>query len=185
MRCAMLDRQPILTGPTVTLRPLRADDWDAVFAIASDRELWAGHPAHDRWQEAVYRPYFEAGIASGGALAMLDRETGAIIGSSRFDHARALPGEVEIGWTFIARARWGSGVNREVKRLMLGHALGTVEQVIFNVGENNLRSRRAMEKIGGRLTDRVYEAVMAGAPVRHVVYAIDRNDFANGPLAAA
>ena len=61
------------------------------------------------------------------------------------------------------------------------HAFGFVERVIFVVGEFNLRSRAAMEKIGGRLTSRIIESA-TGTPGRHVVYAIDRDSFEAGPL---
>ena len=66
---------------------------------------------------------------------------------------------------------------------MIGHALDHCDRVIFLIGENNLRSRRALEKIGGTLTDRHFDAEMTGGPVRHVIYAIDRAGFATGPLA--
>jgi RimJ/RimL family protein N-acetyltransferase len=72
-------------------------------------------------------------------------------------------------------------MNAVMKRLMLDHAFRHVERVIFVVGERNLRSRRAMEKIGGRLTTRIVEK--PGSPeTRHVVYAIDRESYAGGPL---
>jgi RimJ/RimL family protein N-acetyltransferase len=175
---AMLDRQPILEGLMLRLRPLCRDDWDALFAVASDPLIWEQHPAHDRWQEPVFRCFFEEGLAGGGALVIQERATGRVIGSSRYDHQRALPGEVEIGWTFLARDHWGGATNAELKRLMIDHALRAQEAVIFLVGETNLRSRRALEKIGARLTDRIDEAEMAGQPVRHLVYRISRADWA-------
>lgn len=90
-----------------------------------------------------------------GALAVIDRASGAIIGSSRMQaHDPADGGSVEIGWTFLSRDYWGGPFNREMKRLMLAHALQFVERVDFRVGEDNLRSRRAMAKIGGRLSER-------------------------------
>ncbi len=61
---------------------------------------------------------------------------------------------------------------------MLTHAFEFVERVIFMVGEGNLRSRRAMEKIGGRLIERTYTADAPGSTL-HVIYAIDRADFAS------
>lgn len=178
----ILDRQPHLTGRCVTLRPLRAGDWDALYAIAADPLIWAVHPAHDRWREPVFRAFFDAALASGGGMVIEDATSGAPIGATRYDFHRAEPGEVEIGWTFLARDQWGGGVNAEVKRLMIAHALASVDCAIFLVGEDNVRSRRAMEKIGGRLTDRVHVAEMAGRAVRHLVYAIDREGFAGGPL---
>lgn len=179
-----MDRQPVLTGERLTLRPMEAGDWHALFAVASDPQIWAVHPAHDRWQEPVFRAYFEEGLASGGALAVIERASGEVVGSSRFDRYRAEQGGiVEIGWTFLARRLWGGGYNAEMKRLMLVHALRSVERVEFRVGENNVISRRAMEKIGGILTEREDISVRAGVPQRHVIYEIDRAGFAAGPLA--
>ena len=69
-----------------------------------------------------------------------------------------------------------------MKRLMLAHALQAVERVHFIVGEDNVRSRRAMTKIGGVLDDWSETREVAGGPVRHVRYTIDRAGFASGPL---
>ena len=178
-----MDRQPTLQSERLLLRPLRPGDWDALYAIASDPLIWEIHPAHDRWQEPVFRAFFEDALAQAGALAVIDKGSGGIIGSSRFqNHDPRNGGSVEIGWTFLARSHWGGGYNAEMKRAMLVHALATVERVSFRVGETNGRSRRAMEKIGGRLTDRVDITELPAGPVRHVIYEIDRASFANGPL---
>jgi len=177
-----IDRQPELHSARLQLRPLRAADWSALYAVASDPLIWAVHPAPNRWQEPVFRCYFEEGIACGGALVIIDPVDGAIIGSSRYGMERAGPDEVEIGWTFLARRFWGGATNAELKRLMVDHALRQVPRVIFIVGEHNVRSRRAMEKIGGQLTDRIVDSTTPGIVGRHVVYAIDRQGFATGPL---
>lgn len=169
-----MNRQPHLTGELVDLRPATPDDFAALFAVASDPLIWEIHPAHDRWQEPVFRRFFDDGIASGGMLVAIDRATGAVIGSSRYDFGRAEPGEIEVGWTFLARSHWGGRYNAEMKALMLDHAFRSVERVIFLIGDTNFRSRRAIEKIGGYLTPREHHAEMAGKPVVHVIYAIDR-----------
>ncbi|MBL7373148.1 GNAT family N-acetyltransferase, partial [Escherichia coli] len=80
---------------------------------------------------------------------ILDRATGTVIGSSRFDNWDEAADEIEIGWTYLARAYWGGVYNREIKRLMLAHIHRFVRTAVFTVGVGNLRSRRAMEKIGG------------------------------------
>jgi RimJ/RimL family protein N-acetyltransferase len=179
----MMNRQPTLEGERLLLRPLRPDDWDALLAVASDPLIWEVHPAHDRWQQPVFRTFFDDALAQGGALAVVDKDGGAIIGSSRFqNHDPANGGSVEIGWTFLARSHWGGRYNAEMKRLMLAHALESVERVEFRVGETNWRSRGAMEKIGGRLTDRVDITQLPAGPARHVIYEIDRASFADGPL---
>ena len=179
-----MNRQPVLEGDRLQLRPYRAEDYPALFAAASDPLIWAVHPAHDRWQEPVFRAFFADALARGGALTALDKASGALIGSSRFqNHDSADGGAVEIGWTFLARSHWGGAWNREMKRLMIGHALGTVERVRFVVGADNLRSCRALEKIGAHLTGARETRMMAGGPVEHVHYAITRASFAAGPLA--
>lgn len=165
--------QPVLADDAVRLRPLTQDDFPALFAVASDPLIWELHPAVDRWQEPVFRQFFAEALAGGGALAVEEAASGRIIGSSRYDRTRVEPGEVEIGWTFLARDHWGGATNRRVKRLMIYHALMHFDQAVFYVGADNRRSRRAMEKIGGILLDgRTIDFTMAGAPATHVVYAI-------------
>ena len=79
-----MDRQPVLEGERLILRPLTEADWDALYGVAADRELWAVHPSHNRWQEPVFRAFFDDALAKGGALAIVDKASGALIGSSRF-----------------------------------------------------------------------------------------------------
>jgi RimJ/RimL family protein N-acetyltransferase len=145
------NRQPTLEGESLHLRPLVPEDRDALLAAASDPEIWAVHPEPTRWQPAVFQRYFEAALASGGALVVVERASGTIIGSSRYHGFDPDTSQIEIGWTFLARSHWGGRTNGELKRLMIDHALQTVCTVVFMVGRDNLRSRRAVEKIGGVL----------------------------------
>jgi RimJ/RimL family protein N-acetyltransferase len=138
-----------LKGKLVELRPLRAEDYHDLYAIAADPLIWEQHPASDRHEVETFRAFFREALASGGALIAFDTDTQRVIGSSRFhgyDEARC---EVEIGWTFLARTYWGGVYNREMKQLMLMHAFRFVTSVVFLVGPTNLRSQRAVEKIGG------------------------------------
>jgi N-acetyltransferase len=180
----MLDRQPVLEGEHVLLRPLAPGDWDALFAVASDPLIWEQHPAHDRWREPVFRAFFDDALANAGALVAIDRATDAVIGSSRFQGLdEADGGSVEIGWTFLARSHWGGTYNHDMKRLMLAHALASVAECRFLVGETNTRSRTALENIGAKLTDRREERIMAGGDIiPHLTYVITREDFWTGPL---
>jgi N-acetyltransferase len=168
------DRQPVLEGELVTLRPMTEGDREALFAVASDKLIWEVHPAHDRWKREVFDAFFDAGLASGGALTIVDRATGEVIGSSRYDGYDAEADEIEIGWTYIARAYWGGTYNREIKRLMLDHIHRFVATATFMVGEDNIRSRKAMVKIGGVLREGTVERTMAGEKRRHVIYEIRR-----------
>jgi len=143
------DRQPVLRGELLELRPLRADDFEELFGVASDPLIWEQHPEPDRCTEPVFRAFFDESLASGGALVALDRATGRIIGSSRFHGHDPERSVIEIGWSFLTRAYWGGRYNGEMKRLMLEHAFERVERVIFIIGPDNVRSQRAVEKIGG------------------------------------
>lgn len=181
-----MDRQPRLEGAHLLVRPLEPGDREALFEVASDRELWALHPAHDRWQRPVYDALFDDALAHCGALAVIEKASGRIIGSSQYRPSAKVPGAVEIGWTFLARDHWGGAANRELKRLMLTHLLAHAELAVFRVGSGNLRSRRAMEKIGGRLMELTEDVSYPdGRVIGHVFYAIDRESFAAGPLTRA
>ena len=142
------DRQPCLVGQLLELRPLRPEDFEALFRVAADPLIWEQHPDRNRYQEATFRAFFEEAVASGGALVALDRTNGRIIGSSRYHGYDAERSIIEIGWTFLARAYWGGRYNGEMKRLMLEHAFRSVQRVIFIIGPDNRRSQRAVEKIG-------------------------------------
>jgi RimJ/RimL family protein N-acetyltransferase len=143
------DLQPTLTGERLELRPLRPDDRDALYAAGSDPLIWEQHPERDRYTPEVFRRYFDSGLASGGAFVVVDRRDGRIVGSTRFNGYDEAASEIEIGWTFLTREYWGGSYNREMKRLLVDHALRFVTRVVFMVGATNTRSQKAMEKIGG------------------------------------
>jgi RimJ/RimL family protein N-acetyltransferase len=143
------DFQPTLSGRLLELRPLRASDFRYLYAVASDPLIWEQHPVKDRWKEDLFKVFFQESLDSGGALIAIDSKDSQVIGASRFHGYDEQTSEIEIGWTFLARSRWGGVYNREMKELMLRHAFTFVNRVVFLVGPQNLRSQRAMEKIGG------------------------------------
>jgi RimJ/RimL family protein N-acetyltransferase len=175
---ALFDFQPVLVGERMTMRPMQAGDYAELLAIGADPAVWALHPQPERATEAGFRAYFDDHMASGGALVAMLRDGGVLAGCSRFSMQYTEPGEVEIGWTFLGRSYWGGSANAEMKWLMMSHAFGFVERVIFRVGEHNLRSRRAMEKIGGVLLDKVQRVTIGGRPSTNVYYVICQEDFA-------
>lgn len=142
------DLQPTLTGELIALRPLRPEDWDELYAVASDPLIWEQHPNNDRHKEDVFREFFREALASGGAFAAIDVKDGRIIGSSRYAFYDEANSEIEVGWTFLARSYWGGAYNGEMKRLMLSHAFKFVDKVVFIVGPQNVRSQKALERIG-------------------------------------
>jgi RimJ/RimL family protein N-acetyltransferase len=143
------DLQPILEGKLLRLRPLQPEDFQELYVAASDPLIWEQHPNSDRYQEEVFKEFFREGLDSGGALIAIDAKDGRAIGSSRFHGHNEENSEIEIGWSFLARSHWGGAYNGEMKQLMLRHAFQFVNSVNFIIGTRNLRSQKAIEKIGG------------------------------------
>lgn len=168
-----MELQPVLEGPRLRLRPLKASDFETLYAAASDPLIWEQHPAPDRYERRVFEQFFNRGLKSKGALAILDKSTSAIIGTSRYYDLEGRD-SVCIGFTFLTRPYWGGAYNRELKFLMLDHAFIYVRRALFHVGEANARSRKAMEKIGANLVGRLERQKPDGSPDPTVVYEIRR-----------
>ena len=147
----VFEAQPTLHGDLISLRPLRQDDFEALYQVARDPLIWEQHPERNRYEPAIFRAFFDAAVQSGGALIVQDRQTGATIGSSRFFDWDLALSDVEIGWTFLARRYWGGRYNAQLKDLMLRHAFRFVDSVVFKVGAQNIRSQRAVLKLGATL----------------------------------
>jgi len=166
------DLQPKLKGDLLELRPLRPEDWVDLFAVASDSLIWKQHPERDRYKEDVFRVFFKDALKSGGAFVIIDLKTQQIIGSTRFYGYDPEKSEIEIGWTFLARKYWGGRYNAEMKRLLLNHAFKFVESVVFFVGEDNVRSQKAMEKVGAIKVGAATRTYGNHPPARNVKYVI-------------
>lgn len=166
--------QPVLKGELIELRPLKPGDWEELFAVASDPLIWEQHPEPDRYKEYVFRVFFQGALECGGAFVIIDRQTQQIIGSTRFYGYDAEKSEIEIGWTFLARKYWGGRYNAEMKRLLLTHAFKFVESVVFFVGEENVRSQKAMEKIGAIQAGIATRTYGNRPPAQNVRYVINR-----------
>src|ERR1700730_18146497 len=171
------DLQPTLKGDLIEVCPLTLEDFDAHFAAASDPLIWKQHPENDRHKRAVFQRFFDGAIESEGAFAVIERNSGRIIGSSRYCNLNPAEREVEIGWTFLQRAFWGGAYNRELKSLMLEHAFRFVERVVFVVGENNLRSQKALKKIGATFLRKEQRPGQGGVMTPNVIFQITPDQF--------
>jgi RimJ/RimL family protein N-acetyltransferase len=169
------DLQPHLKSEPIELRPLRPEDWCDLFAVASDPLIWEQHPESDRYKEDVFKVFFKDALESGGAFVVIDTKNKRVIGSTRFHGYDPEKSEIEIGWTFLARKYWGGRYNREMKQLMLGHAFQFVENVVFYVGENNIRSQKATEKIGAIKNGTVKKVYGNRPPALNVRYVIKKS----------
>ena len=164
--------QPTLRGEHVQLRPIRADDLDALHAAAADPLVWEQHSERNRHERPVFERFFAGALECGGGLLALDA-AGHVIGSSRYYDWDPSDRSVVIGYTFLARAHWGTGANREMKHLMLDHAFRWAKTAWFHVSPGNVRSQRALERIGARL-DRQQDVSVGGVMSPRMIYRLDR-----------
>lgn len=139
-----------LEGSLVVLEPLTAAHADGLWAAAQDERIWrwlaqigSSREYFDRWLDASLTAAAEG---REGVFATRERRSGALVGSSRYLNLRPADRVVEIGWTWLNPAAWGSGVNVEAKLLMLAHAfedLGCI-RVELKTDARNERSRAAI-----------------------------------------
>lgn len=162
--------QPILAGSLLRLRPLLPRDFEVLYPLAADPLIWEQHPESNRYEREVFEKFFAGAVESRGAFVIEDVKTDLPIGSSRYYNLDA--DKVSIGFTFLIRKYWGGIFNRELKTLMLEHAFQFATWVDFEIGENNLRSRRAVEKIGAW-----WVGIETLPTYRRVTYRLDEKTF--------
>lgn len=171
--------QPLLEDEAVRLQPLSADDFDRLYAVASDPKVWENHPNKNRYQEDVFRTFFEGAVKSGGAYIIFDKGTEEAIGGTRFYDLNEKEKSVLIGYTFFAKKYWGKGMNHRVKRLMLNYAFQFVDKVIFHIGAENTPSKKSIAKLGAHKVSELEVQYYGEAPKLNFVYEINKEDFYN------
>jgi N-acetyltransferase len=181
---ADFDFQPTLVGKFITMRPYVDTDFDALYAVASDPLIWEVHPVPERSERGHFKTNTDDALSDKGGLVAIEQATGEIVGFSRYSQRYVGDADVEIGWSFLARHLWGGQHNRDMKRIMLAHALASFLRVIFRVAAENGRSRRAMEKIGGERIPWGETDTVFNRNICYVAFAITRNNFENGPLSS-
>lgn len=170
--------QPTLENEQALLLPLQETDFDALYAVASDPLIWEQHPNKDRWQEPVFRNYFEGAMQSGGAFKIIDKASGQVAGCTRIYDYNAEDDSILIGYTFFGRAYWGTGLNRSVKALLLDYLFRFVSDVYFHIGAVNLRSQMAIERLGAAKVGEL-DVAYFGEPERlNFVYRIQKEEWA-------
>ena len=177
MNKTIFDLQPKLENELLLLRPLSDEDFEDLYKVASDPLIWEQHPAKDRCERNVFELFFKDAIASAGAFAVIDKKIGHIIGSTRFHAVKETKNAIEIGWTFLARKYWGGFYNSSMKRLMMEWAFQFVDNILFYIDEKNVRSQRAIEKIGGERIIALEGAVLEGRPGASVIYQITKKKW--------
>ena len=170
------DLQPTLSDAVVHLQPLKATDFERLYAVASDPLVWEQHPNKNRYQRPVFETFFEGAMQSGGAFLILDAEK-KVVGSSRFYELDSENKSVAIGYTFFARDCWGRGINRAAKYLMLKHAFRYVDKVIFHIGAENTRSQIAIGRIGAQKIGSLEMPYFGEKTLLNFVYCIEKANF--------
>ena len=179
------DIQPVLENEKVILYPLQENDFEALYAVASDPKIWEQHPNNDRWKKDVFRTFFEGAIQSKGAFKIIDKSTNTIAGSTRIYDYNEQDNSIYIGYTFYATAYWGKGINSSVKAVMLDYLFQFVEQVYFQIGANNIRSQIAIGRIGAKKVGEQEVAYFGELPKLNYVYRIEKEEwFANKIITA-
>lgn len=166
--------QPTLENALVMIRPLHESDFNMIYEIASDPLIWEQHPTRDRYKKEVFEKYFRGAIESGTAFTVFNNKKQSI-GCTRFYDLNESSRSVAIGYTFLSRDHWGSTYNSALKALMIDHAFRFVDKIIFHVGVNNLRSQKAVEKLGAIKTgegDMIYYGDISGN--RNFVYELNK-----------
>ncbi len=149
------DLQPHLSNDLIELKPLHEGDFEKLFAVASDPLIWEQHPDSLRYTREVFEKYFAGAVESKSAFLIYDKISNDLIGSSRYYDNKPAEHSIAIGWTFLARSHWGNTYNKALKKLMIDYAFNYVDTIVFHVGSNNMRSRKAVEKLGAILLSEI------------------------------
>lgn len=166
--------QATLENENVKLVPLNPNDFEELFSVASDQKIWEQHPNKDRYQREVFEKFFQGAIESIGAFKIMDKSSNEVAGSTRFYDYNPKENSIFIGYTFYATKFWGSKLNPQVKKLMLDYIFQFVDKVNFHVGKDNIRSQKAMEKLGAKKVDEVNVAYFGEPEKLNVVFEIDK-----------
>jgi RimJ/RimL family protein N-acetyltransferase len=169
--------QPVLENEQYQLIPLQQGDFESLYQVASDPEVWRQHPNKDRYRKEVFSTFFEGAMKSGGAFKITEKYSSEILGSTRFYDYDEENNSIFIGYTFYGTKSWGKGINPQVKKIMLQYIFQFVDTVYFHVGKDNMRSRTAMERLGAENRGE-QEVAYFGEPTRiNILYQIKKEKY--------
>ncbi len=177
MAFSEIDLQPTLQNDLVKLEPLKTEDFEKLFKVASDSLIWEQHPDYERYKREVFEIYFRGAMESKAAFLVYDSKTNTPIGSSRFYDFNFIENRIAIGFTFLARQYWGGSFNYALKKLMIDHSFKFTNTVIFHIGFKNIRSQKAIEKIGGKRVGENDMDYYSEADKLHFIYQIKKEDW--------
>lgn len=171
----------------ITLLPLTADHIQQMRQLSGDSDIWTWYTENltnpDSLESWMTKRLEESGRGEKMSYAVRLNSTGEIIGSSSYGHIDWSEKGIEIGWTWLGKKYIGSGINKHMKYLMLSHAFDAmdIERLELRTDEENIRSRKAMEKIGAKHdgTLRNHRSTQGGRRRNTVVYSILKSEWPN------
>ena len=169
--------QPSLENENIKLVPLQESDFERLFAVASDPEVWSMHPNKERYRREVFQNFFTGAMESKGAFLVLDKNSDEVLGSTRFYDFNENDKSILIGYTFYGTKSWGKNINASVKKVMLDYIFQFVDKVIFHVGKDNIRSVKAMTKLGAENLGEEEVAYFGEPSKMNVVFQIKKEDW--------
>lgn len=161
MKELLIKHPTTLSGQQIELIPLEKIHFDELYVAASDKDLWTLIPTDCSERDTFIKTYefslAEREIGNQYPFVIKHKETNRLIGSTRFFEIYPADKKLEIGWTWIIKEYWGTTVNLECKLLLLNFCFDTLQlnRVQLKTKDTNLRSRKAIEKIGG-----VFEGIL-------------------------
>lgn len=169
--------QPTLENEYVDLVPLEKHDFEELFDVASDPEVWAMHPNKERYRREVFENFFAGALESKGAFLIIDKHTEEVLGCTRFYDFNEDDNSIFIGYTFYGTKSWGKNINAGVKKMMLDYIFQFVDKVIFHVGKDNIRSIKAMNKLGAENLGEEEVAYFGEDSKTNTVFQIKKEDW--------
>lgn len=146
----------LLRGKTVDLIPLQKEHFEELYSVAADKQLWQQIPTDcsdkEMFEKAYSASLIERENGSEYPFVIIHKPTKRIIGSTRFFEIYPEHRKLEIGWTWIIKDYWGTTINFECKLLLLTYCFENLKtiRVQLKTKDTNFRSRKAIEKIGGK-----------------------------------
>lgn len=171
--------QTRLENEILILEPLSKEDFEAIYAVACEKEIWAQHPNPDRYKRAVFENFFEGAMQSGGAFKIIDKKSGKVAGSTRFYDYNTEDKSILIGYTFYGTQFWGTGINHSAKKLMMAYIFQFVDKVIFHIGATNLRSQISIERLDAQKIGEEEVVYFGETSKLNFVYQITKKIFLN------
>ncbi len=168
---------PSLSDQVVAINLLKKSDFEPLFEVASDKLLWAGHPSKNRYQRTIFEQWFKDALSSENAFIITEAHTGKVIGSSRYYEYDSHKKEIAIGYTFIGRDYWGGKTNKRVKKLMIDHAFKSVDKVWLHADPSNIRSQKAIKKLGALFTHIERKELGSGGVEEYYCYEILKSQY--------